>query len=114
LVVNHIESLRRDYDSNPKFQFAVKRLPKGQPIQCGTRYIARELLGSLLLDKSIQVDRNHAIDVCHAVVPVAYCDFVLLEAHWATQVERARKRIQEGGLSFPMAKVYSERAAASY
>jgi hypothetical protein len=110
LVVNHIESLRRDYDTNPKFRLAVKRLPKGKPIQCGTRYVARELLGSLLLDKSVQVGRNHAIDVCHAVVPVAYCDFVLLDGHWATQVERARKRIQEGGLSFPMAKVYSERA----
>jgi hypothetical protein len=24
---------------------------------------------------------NHAIDVSHAIVAVAYCDFVLLDAH---------------------------------
>ena len=40
---------------------------------------------------------------------VAYCDYVLLDGHWATQVEQARKRITDGGLSFPMAKVFSEK-----
>jgi len=108
-IVGHIESLRHDFNASHEFSLAVKRIPKGQPTQCGTRYIARELLGSMLMNKSVKADRHHAIDICHAVVPVAYCDYVLLDGHWATQVERARKRIKDGGLLFPIAKVYSEK-----
>jgi hypothetical protein len=109
-LIAYIESLRRNYDDDRKFRQRVKRLPKGQPIQCGTRFIASELIGSLLVDKRVKIDRHHVIDISHAIVPVAYCEYVLLDAHWATQVERARKRIAEARMSFPMAKVFSERA----
>ena len=40
---------------------------------------------------------------------IAYCDYVLLDSHWAIQVEQARKRIRAGGASFHMAKVFSEK-----
>ncbi len=109
LIIKRIESLRRDYDDNRDFRLRVDRLPRGRPNQYGTRVIASELLGSFLKNKKIRVSRNHAIDVSHAVVAVAYCDYVLLDSHWATQVEQARKRISDGGLSFPMAKVFSEK-----
>jgi hypothetical protein len=109
-IINHIESLRQKYDNNKEFRLRVNRLPKGQTIQYGTRHIANELIGSFLKNKQIKITRNHAIDVSHAVVAVAYCDYVLLDGHWATQVEQARKRITDGGLSFPMAKVFSEKA----
>jgi hypothetical protein len=103
LILNRIESLRQNFQNDREFRLAVKRIPKGAPLQCGTRYIARELLGSFLTDKKLRADRNHAIDVCHAVVPVAYCEYVLLDGHWAAQVERARKRINGDGFFFPMA-----------
>src|SRR5437899_4971333 len=76
LIISHIESLRRNYANNRKFCLAVKRIPKGQPIQRGTRFIARKLLGGVLMDARVNFDRNDVIDVCHAVVPVAYCDYV--------------------------------------
>lgn len=110
LIICQIERLRSECAKNKEFFRAVKRVPKGQPIQRGTRFIARELIGSLLRDKNVQIDRHHAVDVCHAIVSVAYCDFALLDGHWTTQVERARKRIMAGGLSFPIARVFSERA----
>jgi hypothetical protein len=110
LEVSYIESLRRDYDNDKEFQLRVKQLPQGRQIQRGTRFIRNELFGSFLKNKQIKVTRNHAIDVSHAVVPVAYCDYVLLDGHWATQVEQARKRFTEGDLSFPLVKVFSEKA----
>ena len=109
LIINYIESLRQDYCNNREFRLAVDRIPKGGSIEFGTRFIARELLGSFLKNKTLQISRNHAMDVSHAIVAVAYCDYVLLDGHWATQVERARKRIQDGGASFPIAKVFSEK-----
>jgi hypothetical protein len=112
LIINYIKSLRRDYNSDKKFQVRVNQLPKGRQnqYQYGTRFIANELFGSFLKDKRIEISRNHAIDVSHAVVPVAYCNYVLLDGHWATQVERAKKRITDGGLSFSMAKTFSGKA----
>ncbi len=109
LIIGRIESLRNDYVNNREFSRAVKRVPKGKQIQRGTRFIASELIGGVLKNSSLTFDRNHAIDICHAVVPVAYCDFVLLDRHWTTQVEQARNRIIEGGMSLPIAKVFSER-----
>jgi hypothetical protein len=49
------------------------------------------------------------MDISHAIVPVAYCEYVLLDNYWATQVGLAQKRIRDGGGLFPMAKVFSEK-----
>ena len=112
-LINLIKSWRQDYCDNREFNSAVDRIPRGGQTEFGTRIIARELLGSFIKDKQLQLGkkrRNHAMDVSHSIVPVAYCDYVLLDSHWATQVEHARKRIRSGGLSFHMAKVFSEQA----
>ena len=111
-VINWIEFHRQEYCNNPEFRTAVNRIPKCGEIELGTRFIARELLGSFIKDSGLQTGKNrrhHAMDVSHAIVAVAYCDYVLLDSHWAIQVENARKRIRDGGGSFHMAKVFSEK-----
>lgn len=109
-IVGRIEVLRDELDTNPVFRFAVKRLPSGPQIQRGTRFILRELIRTFLVDKGIRITRNHAIDLMHAVVPVAYCDLVLLDKHWETQLDRVRSRFNEAGMSVPMGKVFSDKA----
>lgn len=107
-VIGHIESLRHDYSNDRGFFSAANRKPTVGQIECGTRFIARELLMSFLKDKRLRITRNHAVDLSHAVVAVSYCDYVLLDAHWATQVEIASKRLSDWGMFFPMARVFSE------
>jgi hypothetical protein len=68
------------------------------------------MLRTFLVDKRLKITRNHAIDLMHAIVPVAYCDLVLLDKHWQTQVERVRQRFAAVAIPVPMAKVFSERA----
>ena len=80
------------------------------PIQRGTRYIVRELMRPLIKDKQRVVTRNDAFDFYHAVVPVAYCDLVLLDKSWETYVEQARSRFMRLGISVPIAKVFSLKA----
>ena len=111
-LIKHIASWRQDYCNKPEFNSAVNRTPKAKKAEFGTRFIARELLGSFIKDEGLQIGkgrRNHAMDLSHAIVPVAYCEYVLLDNYWASQVELARKRIRDGGGVFPMAKVFSEK-----
>jgi len=89
---------------------AVARLPSGPVIQRGTRYVLRELARTFLIDQGVRVSRNHAIDFMHAVVPVSYCEFVLLDKHWETQVELVRSRLSKTALNVPLAQVYSEKS----
>ena len=93
-VVGRVEALRDELDTNPEFRSAVRRSPSGPQIQRGTRFIWRELVRALLVDNRTKITRNHAIDLLHAVVPVAYCDLVLLDKHWETQVDRVRSRLK--------------------
>lgn len=87
IVAERIEALRNEHDQKQEFRSAVARLPSGPVIQRGTRCVLRELARTLLIDKGLRVTRNHAIDFMHAVVPFSYCEFVLLDKHWETQVE---------------------------
>jgi hypothetical protein len=106
-IVNRVEALRDTLDVDEDFQATIRRLPSGPQIQRGTRIVLRELVRSLLVDGQTKITRNHAIDLLHAVVPIAYCDLVLLDKYWETQVDRARSRLNKARVSAPIAKVFS-------
>ena len=62
------------------------------------------------MDKGTKLTRNQAIDLIHAVVPVAYCDLVLLDKYWEAQVDRVRSRFDAAGMSIPIGRVFSGKA----
>lgn len=66
----------------------VKRLP------APTRFVLREVARQILLDPTAPFDEHDAVDILHTVVPVSYCDFVVLDKRWADIVERARKSLK--------------------
>jgi hypothetical protein len=105
--VSRVEALRHDVEANHEFRSILQRFPRTAPIQRGTRFILRELLRALLVDKGTKITRNHALDFFHAVVPVAYCELVLLDKYWETLAGRARSRIEGGGVPIPIASVFS-------
>jgi hypothetical protein len=109
-VVERVEALRSVFLTDRGFEARVKRLPAGPAIQHGTRYVLRELVRPMLLDQAGKFSRNHAIDLIHSVVPVAYCEMVLLDKHWQAQVEKMRIRFAEADMSFPVAQVFSRRS----
>jgi hypothetical protein len=109
-VAEGIQRLRIEHEQKRDFRSAVARLPSGPAIQRGTRYILRELARTLLIDRGVKVSRNHAIDFMHAVVPVSYCEFVLLDKHWVKQVELVRSRLNGTHLNPPLARAYSEKS----
>ena len=109
-VLGRISSLRDERDANPRFRSAADRLPVGQNVQRATRFLLTELVRTLLIDKGTKLTWNRAIDLIHSVVPVAYCDLVLLDKHCETQVERVGLRLERSGISAPVAKVFSGKA----
>jgi hypothetical protein len=105
--INSIEGLRRDYESNAEFRSRVNRIPSGPQVQRGTRYLRNELVRHFLTIKHLKLTPNHVVDLSHAIVGAAYCDYLLLDNHWRTQLEAAQKRVRKGGLTFPIAKCFS-------
>lgn len=106
-IIDRVEAMRDEIDTNPEFQSAVRRSPSGPQIQRATRFILRELVRTFLVDKGTKITRNQAIDLLHAIVPVAYCDLVLLDKHWQTQVDCVRSRLNASGIFVPIGRVFS-------
>lgn len=63
----------------------------------------------LLTNPGKNLTRNDAFDWFHAVVPVAYCQGVLLDGHWARQTEIVVDTLANGGLRAQMAAIFSGR-----
>lgn len=108
--VERVQTLRDESESDLRFRSAVKRSAKAPPIQRGTRVILRELVSALIVDKKTKITRQHAIDFFHAVVPVAYCDLVLLDKYWEAQMDRIRSGFKRDKVFTPIAKVFSDKA----
>ena len=109
-IVQQVAKLRTEHESDSTFQATLKKPPTFQKIQRGTRLVLKELLRGLVLDRSTSLSRNHAVDFLHAVVPVAYCDFVMLDKYWEEQVRRMRVRLARASIDIPLAQVISKRS----
>jgi hypothetical protein len=107
-IVGRLETMRKEFDVDAAFRAAVKRLPSGPRLSQGTRFVVPELIGTILRDAGMRITRNHAVDFLHAAVPVSYCDLVLLDRHWTTQVEKVRERLKSAGIDVPIARAFSE------
>ena len=107
--IGRIAAMRSELENDVPFRSELRRPARGSHVQTATRDILRELMRALLIDERKKVTRNDAMDFFHAVVPVTYGDFVLLDKYWETLVNRVRSRFDQVGASMPMAIVYSKK-----
>jgi len=91
------------------FRRLLEDRPLSRQFKGEHRLVLKELLRGLILDRSTQLSRNHAMDFLHAVVPVAYCDYVMLDKYWEDQVRRMRQRLTPTSIDIPLARVLSKR-----
>ena len=108
-VVGRVNDLRADYDSNDEFRKVVENPGPAEEIVRGTRYLTREIMSLILKNRNRTFASNDAMDLMHTIVPVAYCDHVLLDKHWENVANQAKARLGVQGASFPMATVYSSK-----
>ena len=107
--ISWIESLRNRYAEDSEFVKAVRKLPKGSAFLPATRFLLRELLGVFVKNPMQQLTRNDAADFFHAIVPLAYCNYMLLDGHWATQASVAAHRLYGTGQFETIAQAFSKR-----
>jgi hypothetical protein len=105
--VDRAGSLRAEYIDDKAFKALVDRSLKGRTAPRGTFVLLREIVAGLMRDKTAAITPNDAMDFFHTIVPVAYCDIVLLDGKWRDQVDRVRSRLDRAGVQFPLARVLS-------
>jgi hypothetical protein len=107
--VNRVVSLRSQYATDRAFRDSVRTAPRSASIPWATRFIVRELVAGLLINRGTNLTRNDAFDWFHTVVPLAYCHAALLDGHWARQAEIATEKLRAAGSTAPLASVFSGR-----
>ena len=107
--VEGIRRLRERLDTEKDVQQAKRRRLKGLiGVRSATRPLLWELITELEANRAAEPTGNDMIDLCHAVVPSAYCDFVLLDRRWHLAVDRARERMLKEGIEAHVARVFSK------
>jgi hypothetical protein len=77
--------------------------PDGSPVATS---ISKALLKLYFGDTKRKKKTNDGIDFLHAVVPSAYCDFVVLDSDWSELVEQATRAIRKALIEAPIARPF--------
>jgi hypothetical protein len=104
---------RERYARDAGARHRVLRPPKGPPRPFPTRFLFEELLDSLVRHR-MTMEPNDWMDFWHSVVPVSYCDFVLLDRRWHAKVTEACRRLRRSGLITRAAQVFSPRTMGEF
>jgi len=103
-----LEALRAEYAASPTFRAQVRKADStvGTVAPSRTRAIFRTVAGMFFPDPTSPLQDNDVLDFLHTMIPVSYCDAVLLDGGAWDRVERARRKLRRAGVeiaeSFPM------------
>lgn len=103
-----VQVLADAYATDPSFRKQVNRKYRRKP---GAKLVLQELIRTYLIDGRSRFDSHDAIDLMHASVPIAYCDFVVLDGAWKHRANQVRSRLEQGTGSLPAAEVFSANDA---
>lgn len=101
-VLHRLKRIRADPGERSKMESAPT-----QPWRPRATLAAAELLLRELFRISDVMEPNDSMDLLHAAVPLAYCDYVLLDGRWRDLADRAISGMRTAGVKAPLAKVYS-------
>jgi hypothetical protein len=107
-IVAEVAALRQRSRNNPRYLAHPVQVPVEMMLPW-TRYIFRETMCLFIRDSLSLSDPHHWCDFHHMVVPIAYCDFVLLDSAWATKAWQVQTRIHPLGQPSKMARVFSPK-----
>lgn len=90
-VQPRLEALRAEYAASAAFRRQVRAAGSTAETMARsrTRVIFRTLAATFFPDLRSPIRENDVLDMLHAVVPVSYCDAVLLDGGMCDRVERA-------------------------
>jgi hypothetical protein len=101
-----VVAIRERVDNEQGFDGVIRRSISEADRPRATLALARAMVDFLQSDRARPLNINDAADLLHTVVPVAYCDFVVLDRKWRTMAEQARRRLDSNGVEAQTAKVF--------
>lgn len=110
-----LKQIEFNKDTKSKESTKIRKVPKINQNIPATRYIYDDTFNSLIRDGiNLTKNSNHFRDFTHSVVPLAYCDFVILDNSWADRMNKIIKRLVCNGLNTHVAKIFSERGLDNF
>lgn len=110
-VLAEIERQHREHgNSKEALQYFNPRPKRVQPI-FATRALYRALVRRYFADPNRKQDPNEGLDFMHALVPSAYCTFVVLDCGWSNLVKEATSLIRNALIKAPIARPFGSREA---
>jgi hypothetical protein len=104
-----VTALRKRFDTEPGFAKSAMRDIKNSTRPRATQALLRALLYRLHRNRRLELTINDAIDIGHCIVPAAYCDFVLADLRWHTQLNDATTLLRRSGIETRVALIYTKR-----
>lgn len=104
-AVEMFNDTRRKFDTDPGVRKRILARPSGTPRQHPTFYAYLEVLKHLVRN-NMRITANHVKDSWHTVVPLSYCDYVVLDRTWAHIALETQNRLDKAGLLTHRASVY--------
>jgi hypothetical protein len=108
-IIDKTQIMRKQMSADKQFEKAVRGSHKiAEPQR--TWLFLREMVARLLIDRKNGMTANDAMDLFHAIVPIGYCDFVLLDAGWADRVRVIGERLMRHNIQAKPAKIFSKKS----
>ncbi len=74
-----------------------------------TQVVMGELMREWILDANNPIAINDVVDWVHSIVPISYCDYVLLDGKWEQRVQKMKTRFSKHRANIRLAKCFSKR-----
>ncbi len=103
-----LKRLRQKKMDDKAYENSLKALPRGPLIQHATRYVAQVMFNQVV-NTQIKMIPNDWKDFLHSIVPISYCDIVLLDKSWADKANIAVNRLRAGSLMNQNPSIYSSK-----
>jgi hypothetical protein len=104
-----VEKTRCMYQRDDNARTEVASLPKGEPVRHPTRYIFKQAAYSIVKGNFNIHNPNEVADFFHMVVPLSYCNLVLLDKGWAERARQVQNSVRNVGLLTHDAAVFSAK-----
>ena len=113
-VIAAVEKSRDMYQRDGTARIEVCSRPKGKPVPHPTRYIFEQAVYSIVKGNFNTRNANEVADFLHMVVPLSYCDVVLLDKSWAARAHQAQNAVKNGGLLTYEAAIFSPKTVEEF
>lgn len=110
----HYEAASERFRTEAKYRRWIKAVPEGPARRWPTKHLMEELDHAAIRSGLNLFGHGNVDDLFHSIVPVSYCDLVVLDRANTHRVDTALRRLERAGLVRRAARVFSKRTLANF